>query len=806
MKRKLPLFLVVMVLALSLTAFAFGCNNNKGGNDPESTGKPAEITQELVDGAAQMLYEYNKPGEDNSVASTFSLPTKIVDYEGLDLDVEWTLDGGGGLVSLVPVDGDKVNVVVDPNADADTPFTVKGTVKGGEFSKEITLNYVIKGFEVATWDYWAANTKDVTMNIRGTVIAKYPYNADNKNTSIFLADADGQHGYFAYRIKCDTQEAYDTDLAIGNVIIVNGKTSIYNGFREMGSGCTYTVLTGSDGKPLTAEVTKIAIDDLFDGREDLSSALDPLQAMTVTVSGATIKSIDDSGTKATVTIEKNGTEFKIFMNNTYTLTPDEYTEMMSQLAVGYVIDAEGSVAWYNAPQIYPYAGTITVKSSEISDADKISNEIASLAIPEFVSEKTTVHLPVTGAAYENVTFAWEVKSGTAAVIEGDDLVITPGNAFETVKVAVSAACGSETGSAEFDVTVMPQNMSQEDIVNAIYNVDAGKSLPGTFTLTGVITKVNTEFSSEFNNVTVTIKVGDLEDKQIQCFRMKGEGADKVAEGDTITVTGVLKNYNGTREFDAGCTLDSYTKAGGETQPTEPPVEPTEPPVEPTQPPVDPTEPPAETPEEILTKLYALQPGEELEGEYTLTGVISAINTEYSAQFGNVTVTIVVNGDEARPVQCFRLKGNGADTIKKGDTITVKGKLKNYNGKFEFDADCEIVRIDNVAEQQENPYKTTEDIINALYALKDNEVLTGPFTLTGKISSVDTAWSDEFGNITVTIIVSGFEDKPVMCYRLAGDGAKDLKVGDVITVTGNFKNYKGTYEFTQGCTLDSVTAG
>ena len=38
--------------------------------------------------------------------------------------------------------------------------------------------------------------------------------------------------------------------------------------------------------------------------------------------------------------------------------------------------------------------------------------------------------------------------------------------------------------------------------------------------------------------------------------MKGTGAETLAVGDTITVTGTIKNYNGTIEFDSGCTLDS----------------------------------------------------------------------------------------------------------------------------------------------------------------------------------------------------------------------------------------------------------
>ena len=66
----------------------------------------------------------------------------------------------------------------------------------------------------------------------------------------------------------------------------------------------------------------------------------------------------------------------------------------------------------------------------------------------------------------------------------------------------------------------------------------------------------------------------MTDKPIQCYRLKGEGADIIGEGDTITVTGTLKNYKGTIEFDAGCNLDSYTKAGEEGgEDVEPPVVP-----------------------------------------------------------------------------------------------------------------------------------------------------------------------------------------------------------------------------------------
>ena len=91
-------------------------------------------------------------------------------------------------------------------------------------------------------------------------------------------------------------------------------------------------------------------------------------------------------------------------------------------------------------------------------------------------------------------------------------------------------------------------------MDALYALEAGESLPGTYTLKGVITEVQTAYSAEFKNVSVVIKVAGHEDRPVLCYRLEGEGADKIQAGDTITVKGTLKNYNGTREFNAGCTI------------------------------------------------------------------------------------------------------------------------------------------------------------------------------------------------------------------------------------------------------------
>ena len=108
----------------------------------------------------------------------------------------------------------------------------------------------------------------------------------------------------------------------------------------------------------------------------------------------------------------------------------------------------------------------------------------------------------------------------------------------------------------------------------------------------------------------------------------------------------------------------------------------------------------ETPEEIVNAVYDLDLGGVLSGghKYTLTGVITVINSPYDAGYGNITVTIVVNGMEDKPIECFRLKGEGIENLTVGDTITVNGELLKYNnntetGKVEFNAGCTLVSGD-----------------------------------------------------------------------------------------------------------------
>ena len=197
-------------------------------------------------------------------------------------------------------------------------------------------------------------------------------------------------------------------------------------------------------------------------------------------------------------------------------------------------------------------------------------------------------------------------------------------------------------------------------------------------------------------------------------------------------------------------------------------------------------------EEIVAAAYTLEDGVAMEEAQRLYGTVIAIPTAWSPDYKNITVDIQIGELADKPVQCYRLSGEGAENLKVGDKITVEGILKNYKGTIEFDKGCVLVGYGEVVSQQ--------GILDAAYKLEDGVSLTAPTALAGVISAIDTPWSEEYKNITVAIVCDGKEDQKIMCYRLSGEGADKLAVGDKIGVYGTVKNYKGTIEFDKGCML------
>ncbi len=447
------------------------------------------------------------------------------------------------------------------------------------------------------------------------------------------------------------------------------------------------------------------------------------------------------------------------------------------------------------------------KSDEVSDLVNAKNYLFTMYKDQ--NEATPTDYTVVGGVniggtMYNVT--WTADHDSVKIVPGDNKMVTidvnEQNPQEVTYVLTATLSDAEgkTESCSFTrrvpaAVIIEDGMSYADIVDAAYALEDGLTMDGTYRLYGTVTEIDTAWSEDYGNISVVIAVAGKEDKPILCYRLKGDGAKELAVGDAITVEGSFKNYKGTIEFDQGCILVGYGEHKDYTA--------------------------------LLDAAYKLEDGLAMTEPCTLSGVIHAIDTAWSDEYKNITVSITVNEKTEQPIMCYRLAGEGADTLAIGDYITVTGTIKNYKGTIEFDKGCtldNVVKAAGSATEETTPapteapnatvgvtYNTAEEIVNAVYTLADGQYLGGSkdntYTLTGVVTNVKYTYSADYGTGQVTIQVGDLADKQIECYKLGGDNAAlingtDVVEGTTITVTGPLKNYKGTYEF-DGCTLDAV---
>lgn len=195
--------------------------------------------------------------------------------------------------------------------------------------------------------------------------------------------------------------------------------------------------------------------------------------------------------------------------------------------------------------------------------------------------------------------------------------------------------------------------------------------------------------------------------------------------------------------------------------------------------------------DIVDAAYRLEEYEVLACEVALTGRVTCVNSPYDAYYENITVTIAVPGREDKPIVCYRLQGDGAETLSEGALIRVCGYLLNYRGTVEFEQGCYLIEVLEEGDSGPLPPEDPCAIVDAAYALAPGASLPWTVTLTGTVTEIQEPYSEDFRNITLEMVVAGRESMPIVCYRLRGEGTRYLQVGDEITVEGVIKNYAKT---------------
>ena len=765
----------VLLLAMCLSLFA-GCGNENNNTDPTNAPVAGGQSGSLEDAVSYVRTIYKNAGE--MTAADFQR-IGAVPMGGTKYEIVWTANVSEDLVKIVVGEDGMVTIDVNEETPEEVAYVLTATITAPDGASEsLSWNHVIPAAvgddmgAIVDMAYELADGQTLPneATLTGVITSiDTPWSPDYKNITVTIQVAERpDKPIMCYRLKGEGADA----LMPGDTITVTGILKNYKGTIEFDQGCNLdSVVKGEGGVDIPTDPGEIV---------KAAYALKPGESLpyTATLTGKIISlntHYSEYYKNVTVTIEVAGYRIqcfrlkgegadKIYVNDTITVT-------------GSLTNYQGKIEFNAGCTLDSYVKGNAPVAPE--DQTQIVDEI--YALQEVNGSGLAYPAHLTGVI-TSIDKAWSDSNGCITVT-----MAVPGREDKPIQcyklkgegasdldigdtITVFGWLKNYKGTAEFkegcELVNVVKAPTDAEIVEQAYQLAEGETLEGTHTLTGTIISVDSAYSNQYKNVTVTIAIAGAEGKPIQCFRLKGNGADQINVLDTITVTGTLKNYQGKIEFDAGCKLEYYTKASQ----------------------VD-----------IVKAAYALEPNAVLGKNMTLSGVVTSIDTAYSEQYGNITVTIAVEGAEDMPIQCFRLKGENAANITVGDTISVTGTLKNYKGKIEFDAGC-------ILNYLVKPGSSMAQIVMEAYKLAEGESMEGAQTLTGVITKIDTAYSSQYKNVSVVIVVDGMTDMPILCYRLKGEGADSIAVGDTITVTGTLKNYYGTIEFDAGCTLDSVVKG
>jgi len=227
----------------------------------------------------------------------------------------------------------------------------------------------------------------------------------NKAT-IYLQDENG--GYFVYELPC-TEEQYNTDLAIGNHIMVTGVKGEWAGQVEIlgseaGAEATYEVLEGN-------KVFEAKAMDSFDNEALLNVLNQKVSFAELTVVSVSLPAQDGGDIYFDVT---NGVYTYTFCIEQYlTNSSTEVYQTALTLKAGDVIACEGFMYSYYGPQLHTTKITkanknvLTKSNDALSYADYAKAELGStVTIEAFVggkqswwSNKATIYLQDENGGY-----------------------------------------------------------------------------------------------------------------------------------------------------------------------------------------------------------------------------------------------------------------------------------------------------------------------------------------------------------------------------------------------------------------------
>lgn len=505
MKKKL----IIGVLALSMCFTFASCDviNDFFGNNSASSSSSSSETGYDVASAAEVLYD-TLVDKDEETRVDYTVPNTLT-YLNNVYTITWSVNVTEGV--KVERGETETTVVVDKNAQAAIPYVLTAVVADPDGKTE-TVTFERKVLQAPAYAPEAITEKPV----ENQAYKLYVYQSTKKIDCYFNGNMKNTY-YFG------SVENYEEGVDVF-VEYVEGSTDLFN----------------------------LYFNHTTDGKQYIGVVI--------------------SGTHSNIKFDSNpvsqfsySTEYKTIITNV------EGTDHFLGNYSNYDTIQASKISNYSTSNI----GNLVemIDKNNIAPEKKVAKVKDSLFVQADHRMNKEIELPTYDERFADVTISWALSETTNATLSEDGkLTLTIPTEAATVTLTATINCGDKSDTKEFTLNLGPaivlgETPTAEEIVNAAFSLAEGEALAKEYTLTGKITKINTAYSEQYSNITVTISVAD---KEIECFHLKGDGIADLKVGDTIEVNGTIKNYNGKVEFDSGCTLKSVT--AGETPNPDVPVD------------------------------------------------------------------------------------------------------------------------------------------------------------------------------------------------------------------------------------------
>ena len=823
MKRKMSLICCLLALTV-LSSIAFlACEKKPAGPTyTEPTAAELELVLEMIETDHKKAFSDATPA--NYELNTIYVLSPAAAYLQYTVAVDTT---GGAKEDDVKVvnsaENNKCTVEVNSKSKIEIPYTLTVTLvnkKGEAYKKDdgslytVSFSHKIPAYTLVTFEEFvkAADDKsEQTVTVVGYLTGIISTSSGSKG-SIYLVDKQG-YGYYAYgptgviTDSITNDEQLRTAWPVGTEIEVSGTATCYNGQYEFNKGCSVTK-TGNSVTQEELYVYRNATADWGKAIDNKDKALIPYQNALVELNNAKMVSVSSDNKYYYFTV--NGKQFNLY-NTNYFMDGEDVKTLLKKFEVGKQATIKGLVSVYSeAYQIYPLGldAISDVTDATFSNQEKLDATKAEFTFDTKYAEDKEVPLPTTGKAFTDVTIEWALdKDYPGITLNNNVLTVTLQETEQKAKLTATLKIGSDSTTKDFDISVDAiENVEYEPvIINApaigdykivMDTTAAGGSVlyfDGTLNSKGALN--STDKASKAANVTVAAVEGK---EGVYTLNVAGKYlvgylngtfnnmklADEPGEWTwntelkTFVCTFADKDgkqstfYFGTyvKENVAGNTfaLSKISYVTGENA------------------------------NKVGVSQFVGQFGTmqkksdiaEPTDEEKLAAIIAKMSTEVTADFDlDATATWVVTSGSAIVIE------NGKAIVTRpaaadGDATVVLTATLNGASK----------EVTITVKALPAPDETEEDIVNAAFALAEGESLPDTKSLTGVIVDIVTPYSTQFSNITVNIKLY---EKVIQCFRLKGEGANLLVIGDKIKVTGTIKNHNGTVEFDAGCTFELV---